>query len=200
MRRLLCYLFWIWIPLDGSAQLSAIRDSLRNSPLILELELENGGILAQKGLKSTTYEGAYYNGLNLKIGWKQRAKKDQYYQIYNYPIYGIGIYSSTFHSSIIGSPFAIYGFVQTPIAPKEYSKWSYDYRIGLGLSGNFRPYNEEENPLNLAIGSKNNVFIDLGIRAQYQFCPNGKRALASRSIIFLTAPWPCLTRGSTWYP
>ena len=174
MRRLLCYLFWIWIPLDGSAQLSAIRDSLRNSPLILELELENGGILAQKGLKSTTYEGAYYNGLNLKIGWKQRAKKDQYYQIYNYPIYGIGIYSSTFHSSIIGSPFAIYGFVQTPIAPKEYSKWSYDYRIGLGLSGNFRPYNEEENPLNLAIGSKNNVFIDLGIRAQYQFRPKWK--------------------------
>src|SRR5690606_5001364 len=105
---------------------------------------------------------------------KQRAQKDQYYQIYNYPIYGIGIYSSTFHSSIIGSPFAIYGFVQTPIAPKEYSKWSYDYRIGLGLSGNFRPYNEEENPLNLAIGSKNNVFIDLGIRAQYQFRPKWK--------------------------
>lgn len=177
MRKFICYLSLFCIPFPTLAQLSALKDSLRNSPLVLELEVENGGILAQKGLKSTTYEGAYYNGINLKIGWKQRARKDQYYQIYNYPIYGIGIYSSTFHSSIIGSPFAIYGFVQTPIAPREYSKWSYDYRIGLGLSGNFRPYNEEENPLNLAIGSKNNVYIDLGIRAQYQIRPRWKAGL-----------------------
>lgn len=134
----------------------------------MEFEMENGGILQQKGLKNTTYEGAYYNGLNLKVGFKSRAKRDQYYQVYNYPIYGIGIYSSTFNSPIIGSPYAIYGFVQTPIYPKENSKWSYDYRLGLGLSGNFKPYNAQENPLNLVIGSKNNVFIDLGIRAQYR--------------------------------
>ncbi|MFD1166214.1 acyloxyacyl hydrolase [Sphingobacterium daejeonense] len=147
---------------------------MKSSPLIFELETENGGILAQKGLKSTTYEGAYYNGLNFKIGWKQRAKRDQYYQIYNYPIYGIGIYSSTFNTEILGSPFAVYGFVQTPISPKEDSRWSYDYRIGLGLSANFKPYNENENPLNLVIGSKNNVFIDLGIRAQYKINPHWK--------------------------
>lgn len=174
VRKFIVYLLWAFIPLSSHAQLSTLRDSLRNSSLILELEIENGGILAQKDLKSTTYQGAYYNGINLKIGWKQRAKKDQYFQIYNYPIYGIGIYSSTFHSSIIGSPFAIYGFVQTPISPNPNSKWSYDYRIGLGLSGNFRPYNENENSLNLAIGSKNNVFIDLGLRAQYQIRPRWK--------------------------
>ncbi|WP_312698366.1 acyloxyacyl hydrolase [Sphingobacterium mizutaii] len=162
------------LPFLAISQISQIKEEIKKSPLILELETENGGILAQKGLKSSTYEGAYYNGLNFKIGWKQRAKKDQYYQIYNYPIYGIGLYSSTFNTDILGSPFAIYGFVQTPIAPKEDSRWSYDYRIGLGLSGNFKPYNENENPLNLVIGSKNNVFIDLGIRTQYRINPHWK--------------------------
>ncbi|WP_343031032.1 acyloxyacyl hydrolase [Sphingobacterium humi] len=174
MTKTLITLFLSALPFLASAQIDSLAKQFKRSPLILEIETENGGIMQQKGLKETTYDGAYYNGINLKIGWKQRAKKDQYYQIYNYPIYGIGIYSSTFHSDIIGSPFAVYGFVQTPIAPKEDSKWSYDYRIGLGLSGNFKPYNEHENPLNLVIGSKNNVFIDLGIRAQYSLTPHWK--------------------------
>lgn len=160
-----------------SAQILNNNEKNDKNHLVFELEVENGGILPQKGLKSTTYENAYYNGLNFKIGWKQRSKSDQYNQIYNYPIYGIGLYSSTFHTPIIGSPFALYGFVQTPISPKPGSKWSYDYRIGLGLSGNFEPYNEHENPLNVVIGSKNNVFIDLGLRAQYQISPHWKSGI-----------------------
>jgi len=168
VRLFFLFLSTFLIPFFLFAQVEEIKEKIVKSPLVLEFEMENGGILQQKGLKNTTYEGAYYNGLNLKVGFKSRAKRDQYYQVYNYPIYGIGIYSSTFNSPIIGSPYAIYGFVQTPIYPKENSKWSYDYRIGLGLSGNFKPYNEQENPLNLVIGSKNNVFIDLGIRAQYR--------------------------------
>ncbi|SEG74232.1 acyloxyacyl hydrolase [Sphingobacterium lactis] len=174
MRYFLFFSFFFLIPTMSIGQLSTITEEIKKSPLILELEVENGGILAQKGLKNSTYEGAYYNGLNFKVGFKQRAKRDQYYQIYNYPTYGIGLYSSTFNTDILGSPFAVYGFVQTPIAPKENSRWSYDYRIGLGLSGNFKPYNENENPLNLVIGSKNNVFIDLGIRTQYQINPHWK--------------------------
>ncbi|MGV6945452.1 acyloxyacyl hydrolase [Sphingobacterium kyonggiense] len=174
MRLFYTLLLSILIPYILQAQVTEIAEKIKESPIILEFEVENGGILQQKGLKNTTYEGAYYNGLNFKIGWKQRAKKDQYYQVYNYPTYGIGLYSSTFNTDIIGSPFAIYGFVQTPISPKENSRWGYDYRIGLGLSGNFKPYNEEQNPLNLVIGSKNNVFIDLGIRAQYRLTDHWK--------------------------
>lgn len=134
------------------------------------MEVENGGILQQKKARMT-YEDAYYEGLNFKIGWQQRNRKDPYFKLYNEPIYGVGFYSSTFNNDIIGNPYALYGFVQTPIAPRSYSRWSYDYRIGLGLSGNFNPYNAEDNPLNLVIGSKNNVFIDFGIRAQYAFHP-----------------------------
>lgn len=148
--------------------------ALSQSRLIVEVDTENGGMLTQKSVKSTTYEGAYYNGVNLRLGWRAQGKKDPYHQLYKYPTYGVGIYSSTFNSDIIGNPFAVYGFVNTPIREKVGSRWSFDYHIGLGLSGNFNPYNEDRNPLNLVIGSKTNVFIDLGLRTQFRLQKNWK--------------------------
>lgn len=145
------------------------KDSiLHKNSLIIEVEQENGGILADKDLKQKAFDGAYYNGVNLKVGWRMNSKKDPYYTIYNNPIYGVGFYSSTFHNNIVGKPYALYGFVQTPIGNVNNKRWAFDYRIGLGLSGNFKPYNAEKNPLNIALGTKNNVFIDLGLRTQYK--------------------------------
>lgn len=139
--------------------------------------MENGGIMAASDIKSSTFENAYYNGLNFRLGWKASQPNSDYDRLYNNPIYGIGVYSSTFNSDIIGSPFAIYGFIQVPFMTKNVRKIKFDYRIGLGLSGNFKPYDEEDNPLNLLIGSKNNVFIDFGIRGQYPISDKLKAGL-----------------------
>jgi len=148
----------------------AFSDTLNvKNPIVYELELENGGILKQSALRDLTYKNAYYQGANLRIGWKQVSKNDKYNSLYNNPIYGVGLYSGTFNNDVIGNPFAIYGFVQVPLFEEHLNKkWSFDYRIGLGLSGNFKPYDKVDNPLNLAIGSSNNVFIDFGLRAQYR--------------------------------
>lgn len=151
---------------------SAQSKELIKNPLIIEFEVENGGILAAKDIRRTTFESAYYNGLNLKIGWKIQRSDDQYFTLYNNPIYGIGFYSSTFHTDIIGSPYAIYGFVQSPFGELQNRGWAFDYRIGLGISGNFKTYDPEDNPLNVVIGAKNNVFIDFGIRSLYKLNPN----------------------------
>ncbi|MFD1770613.1 acyloxyacyl hydrolase [Sphingobacterium suaedae] len=150
--------------IDSSAQPVKIKN-----PLVIELEVENGGILASKQIKQTTFQSAYYNGVNLKVGWRIQKSDDQYFTLYNNPVYGVGFYSSTFNTDIIGSPYAMYGFVQSPFGNLNNRRWGFDYRIGLGISGNFNPYNEETNPLNLVIGAKNNVFIDFGIRTQYKF-------------------------------
>lgn len=135
--------------------------------IVLQAEVENGGILAEKSIRDVTFEDAYYNAINFRVGWQTQKSKDSYHQLYNYPTYGIGIYSSTFNKPTIGKPFAIYGYVEIPMYPKAGSRWSYDYRIALGLSGNFKPFDAEENPLNLVIGTKNNVFIDLGAKVNY---------------------------------
>lgn len=147
------------------------------NPLIIEFEVENGGILAAKDIKRSAFESAYYNGLNLKVGWKIQHADDPYFTLYNNPIYGIGFYSSTFHTSVIGSPYALYGFVQSPFGNLRNKRWGFDYRIGLGISGNFRPYDPETNPLNVLIGAKNNVFIDFGLRTQYKLNPNWRVGL-----------------------
>lgn len=149
--------------------LSAQTDTvLHKNSFIIEAEFERGGILAAGDLKEKTFSGAYYDGINIRAGWRITASKDVYFKLYHNPIYGIGLYSSTFHTDIVGRPYALYGFVQTPFGNLNNKKWFFDYRIGLGLSGNFRPFNSENNPLNLALGSKNNVYLDFGIRTQYK--------------------------------
>ncbi len=175
---------FILLLLGVSLQIGFIRastDTLTNThiknSLVLEAEIENGGILATGELKNTTFKDAYYNAFNLKVGWKMNTKSDKYFKLYNNPIYGIGFYSSTFNNDIVGSPYAIYGFVQTPFGNIDNEKWSFDYRIGLGLSGNFKPYDEDKNPLNLAIATKNNVYIDFGIRTQYKLSSKFKAGL-----------------------
>lgn len=175
-RTLRKLLFTTLLSLGISHALFAQTDSLVKAtkiknPFIIEVEIENGGILATKEIKNTTFESAYYNGVNVRVGWKIQNSSDQYFKLYNNPVYGIGFYSSTFNTDIIGSPYAVYGFVQTPFGNIENPKWEFDYRIGLGISGNFNPYNEETNPLNVVIGAKNNVYLDLGIRAQYKISP-----------------------------
>lgn len=145
-----------------------VDSTKKKNSFIIEGEFENGGILASGDLKAKTFQDAYYSGFNLKVGWRMNASSDVYFKLYNNPTYGIGFYSSTFHTDIVGRPYALYGFVQTPFGNIDNPKWGFDYRIGLGLSGNFRPFNQERNPLNIALGTKNNVFIDFGLRGQYK--------------------------------
>lgn len=128
-------------------------------------------------MENNTYKNAFYQGIHFRLGWKQQKGSDIFDQIYNSPVYGIGFYTGSFYNDVIGNPFAIYGFVQVPIKADGKNRFSYDYRIGLGLSGNFDPYDKQYNPLNLAIGSAINVFIDFGLRAHYSLAPKWKAGL-----------------------
>lgn len=175
MFKLFTNIFFLFL---GNTIAFAQTDSIKpKNHFIIEAEFEAGGILATGDLKEETFNGAYYSGLNFRAGWRITDSKDEYFKLYNYPTYGIGYYSSTFHTEVVGRPYAVYGFVQTPFGNVNSEKWTFDYRIGLGLSGNFKPFNQENNPLNIALGSKNNVFIDFGLRAQYRLNPFLKAGL-----------------------
>lgn len=150
------------------AQTDSSQYQYKRNPMNIEFEFEEGGILGSREYKNTAFQDASYEGINLKIGWRQVKSKDPYNQLYNYPVYGVGIYSGNFNNNIIGRPLAFYGYVQIPVLPNLNSRWSYDYRIGLGLACNFKPYNKTSNPSNYVIGSNNNVYIDLGVKISYQ--------------------------------
>jgi len=148
---------------------SFFNDSLskRRLKTVIQFELENGGMLYRKGVKENL-GNVYYNGFNIKIGWQTERGGDYYHQLYNYPIYGVGFYSSTFRNAELGTPNAIYGFVAVPMLSNLSKRWNYNYRISLGLAGNFNPYDEEDNPFNVLLGTSRNVFIDFGLQANYK--------------------------------
>lgn len=143
-------------------------DINKRRQLLVQLDVENGGMISANKQIRESFGTIYYNGINLRIGWQTDRKGDAYHQLYNYPVYGIGLYASTFRKPEIGTPTAIYGFFAAPIEAGRFKRWDLNYRISLGLAGNFEPYNEEKNPLNILLGSHRNVFIDLGVQANYR--------------------------------
>lgn len=157
----------------------SFNDSIPSSKKVLsiELDIENGGILANSDVMSSTFENAYYNGVNLRVGWKSKKPTKSYDVFYNNPTYGIGLYSSTFNNSIVGSPFALYGFIKVPFFREKTRVVKFDYRIGLGLAGNFTPFDSDLNPENRVISTENNVFIDFGFTGRYQISPKWKAGL-----------------------
>jgi len=139
-----------------------------NRRLVLQLDIENGGMIPNNKEVKESFGDVYYNGLNLRIGWQTSSTGDSYHQLYNYPIYGVGFYASTFRKAEIGTPMALYGFVAIPIRPQDAHRWNFNYRISLGLASNFEPYDEFNNPNNIMLGSHRTVFIDLGLQANYR--------------------------------
>ena len=140
----------------------------KKKQLLVQLDVENGGLIAPNREIAQSLGDVYYNGVNLRVGWQTDQDGDVYHQLYHFPIYGIGVYASTFRKAAIGTPTALYGFVSVPVAPGRYRRWDLNYRISLGLASNFEPYDEENNPLNVLLGSHRNVFIDLGFQANYR--------------------------------
>lgn len=149
--------------------------------ILWQAEVENGGMIPNNRQVRETFHDIYYNGVNLRLGWQSEKGGDLYHQRYNYPVYGIGLYASTFHKKEIGTPIALYGFTAIPIAPGRFRKWDFNYRISLGIASNFEPYDEENNPNNILLGSHRNVYIDLGTQANYKL---GKRFQVGAGLAF----------------
>lgn len=159
---------------QGEAQIyprfgaDSVRPVNKKWSLVWQLESENGGMIPNNQQVRESFDDIFYNGINLRVGWQSQKGGDLYHQRYHYPIYGIGLYSSTFDKKEIGTPVALYGFVAIPISPGRFKKWDFNYRISLGLASNFEPYDKVNNPTNILLGSHRNVYIDLGAQANYK--------------------------------
>jgi len=123
-----------------------------------------GGILAHHEEMQDLTKNPF-QALELRIGW-QTYGEDDFNQKLNYPTYGIGFYSSMFHSKGIGNPSAIFGFIDFPfLRGKNESR--FNTSLGVGLSYAFNSFDEETNPENIAIGSYVNVYFSLGVNYQW---------------------------------
>ncbi|MAX79752.1 MAG: hypothetical protein CL843_06225 [Crocinitomicaceae bacterium] len=109
-------------------------------------------------------DDAYYAAVDIRVGW-QTERGSVYGQLYNFPIYGIGFYQAYFGNRNIGAPNAVYGFLDIPL--KRWKQFTWRAHMAFGLSYNFEPYDQENNPLNYMVGSYRNAYINLGSYADY---------------------------------
>lgn len=60
-------------------------------------------------------KGSYYYGLDLTFGWTNVDTGNVYSNIYHRPTFEIGYYISTFHTTVIGNPSALFFKMNIPI-------------------------------------------------------------------------------------
>ncbi|BDD07187.1 acyloxyacyl hydrolase [Aureibacter tunicatorum] len=128
----------------------------------IKVNYEFGGLI---GDDEQIVQGSYH-ATEIKLGWQTTSdQKNESFQVFRFPSYGIGFYTGDLSAHQVGYPNALFGWVNIPIVRKPRS--SFNYELGLGLSYNFDPHDPDSNPVNLIIGSYRNVYINLGFDYNY---------------------------------
>lgn len=175
MKKQCTTLFLIlFICLNGIAQSN--RDTTRiqkeiNYPFIA-LDSKGGTVLATNDFVSGDKKIPLYTSLSFKYGRYSSGNKWQDYA-FGMPYWGVGIYTAHYfnRSSNIGHPISMYVLQGATIT--QFSKsLSLKYEWNLGASFNWEPYNENENPENIAIGSEVNVHVSVSSYLKWRLSRN----------------------------
>lgn len=134
----------------------------------LQLSMENGLMLGNGNeIGDKLLHSSYYNGLDIRSAWTKNNRENTYNYIYRYPTVGMGFYMSTFHNNEVGKPMALYFFFNVPLSFSGTRKWAGSYIGAFGMSYNFNPYDEVNNPNNIFIGSYRNCYLHMGYKLNY---------------------------------
>lgn len=106
-----------------------------------------------------------YHAAAIELGFQTNGSKS-WHHAWNMPSIGIGFYTADlFNDEELGKPAAIYAFFNNTL--KQWDRFGIHFEGGAGLTFNWKPYDPEINPANVAIGSYNTVYLDFGIKAQW---------------------------------
>ncbi|RKD92822.1 acyloxyacyl hydrolase [Mangrovibacterium diazotrophicum] len=110
-----------------------------------------------------------FHALTLSYGVQTTGRKE-WQHVLNFPYYGVSFYNANFFNSReLGYPTALYGFIGLPI--KRGPRSSFGYELGFGLTYNWQPYDEYNNPFNIAIGSHRTVYGGGNLYYSYDLTP-----------------------------
>lgn len=171
MKRLfLLYIISLSTILSFSqTQNDSINPAQKKYVKTLNLNIENGAVISNgSSFADELANSNYYNGIDLRLGFRKTNRYDTYSTFYRRPTLGVGYYSSTFNNPKVGTPTALYFFLDMPFKFAEDKNLAFSYSAAFGLSYNFSPYDSINNPTNLLIGSYKNCYVDLGFSAHYR--------------------------------
>lgn len=138
----------------------------------LDARYEGGAMMGNgSDIGDQLANSSFYQGLDFRLGFRKTDEDDVYSNAYRRPILGVGWYSSTFHTSSIGKPHALYFFLTMPFAFEKNNKFTFSYTAAFGLSYKFNPYDSIGNPTNVFIGSYRNCYVHLGLVGNYKISP-----------------------------
>ena len=136
----------------------------------LDIRFENGAMLSNNtDVGDQLVNSSYYNGVDVRLGFRRSNPDDVYSNVYRRPYLGLGWYSSTFHNADVGKPHALYFFLTIPVKFEQNRKFTSSYTAAFGVSYKFNPYDSINNPANIFIGSYRNCYVHLGYVANYKF-------------------------------
>lgn len=170
LKQLLIFIM-ILIPVYTMAQADSIENSLQKERKYISLrsEYQRGHVFATndflRGLNTEHDRIDDFQTFSIKFSTQTTGKK-LWEQLYNYPAWGLAIYTADFQApEEIGYPLAIYGFFNGPF--RRWEKVSFNYELGFGATFNWRSFNPITNQYNIAIGAGQSFIIDAGMNLQY---------------------------------
>jgi len=170
LKQLLIFIV-ILIPVYTMAQADSIENSLQKERkyISLQSEYQRGHVFATndflRGLNTEYDRIDDFQTFSIKFSTQTTGKK-LWEQLYNYPAWGLAIYTADFQApEEIGYPIAIYGFFNGPF--RRWEKVSFNYELGFGATFNWRSFNPITNQYNIAIGAGQSFIIDAGMNLQY---------------------------------
>lgn len=110
-----------------------------------------------------------YQSLAFSYGVQTSGHKE-WHHILNFPYYGVSFYNANFfNSKELGYPTALFGFLGMPL--QRWQRSAFGYELGFGMAYNWQPYDADQNPFNLAIGSSKTVYINASLVYSYDLTP-----------------------------
>lgn len=166
----------------------------KHSNLFIDFGLSQGEILKTneyvKGKNMYGLPISDYSSADIRVGWQTLGIK-QWQQELLLPYYGIGLHLSYFNTEdYFGYPNSLYFFFGGSFLKKTIHSFNYEYSFG--MSDDWRPYDKEKNPFNVAISSSQNAYVDL--RLYYS------RLLFKRIEVQAGIRATHFSNGSTSYP
>ena len=142
------------------------KDRYRKS---LRLFYQAGSVLQTndfvKGQNAAGKPIDYFQSFSLQYGIETDGR-EIWQQIYGNPSWGFGLYAvNFFNKEELGTPTAAYGFINAPFV--RFKRWSINYEVGFGLTWDWKPYDQNLNPYQYAVGSSKTVFIDVGSNVEF---------------------------------
>ncbi len=145
----------------------ASKDSLRTiNNLRIGIETHYGYVYPHHSSISYSIESPISSfELNLTTDTYGRSSWDK---LYRYPKMGAGyLYTTLGNDKIYGRANAVFLFMDIPFSSRI-KKINSSYRIGLGAAYLTRKFNVSENPMNMAISSGFNMYVNFRYNARYR--------------------------------